>query len=166
VDILMTFGSLATAAAKPATSSVPIVVLGVVDPVGQGLVSNLAHPEANLTAPTRGASLASKQVELLRDMVPGVSRIAFLWNPESPGNEGNAREHHAAAPAPRLELHDVPVRTPEEIAAALETIRSIGPQALRLLSEEVFNAHKPEWLGFAAHQHPIRPERQSWVLSS
>jgi putative transposase len=131
MEVLMTFGSLPTAAAKAATSSIPIVMMGVVDPVGLGLVSNLARPEDNLTGNTYGTpDLASKQLELLRDLAPAVSRIAFLWNPEAPGNRGNAREHHAAASALGLDLQDVLVHRPEEIAPAFEIIRGMRPDAV------------------------------------
>jgi putative ABC transport system substrate-binding protein len=165
VEVLITFGSLPTAAAKEATSSIPIVMLGVVDPVGLGLVSSLARPDANLTGNTYGTpNLASKQLELLRDVAPAVSRIAFMWNPEAPGNRGNARAHHAAALALGLDLQDVLVRTPEEIPPAFEMIRSIRPDALRLLSETVFNQYKPEWLGFAASQRlPAMYQQLEWV---
>jgi putative ABC transport system substrate-binding protein len=165
VEVLMTFGSTATAAAKAATPSIPIVMVGVGDPVGLGLVSNLARPDANLTGNTYGApNLASKQLELLRDVAPATSRIAFLWNPEAPGNQGNAREHHAVAPALGLDLQDVLVRVPEDIAPSCDIIRGIGSDALRLLSDSVFNQHKPEWLGFAASQRlPAMYQQLDWV---
>jgi putative ABC transport system substrate-binding protein len=167
MEVLMTFGSLPTAAAKAATSRIPIVMVGVGDPVGLGLVSNLARPDANLTGNTYGTpNLASKQLELLRDMAPGVSRIAFLWNPEAPGNRGNAREHHAAASGLGLDLQDVLVHTPEEIAPSFEIIRSMRPDALRLLSETVFNQYKPQWLGFAASQRlPAMYQQLDWVAA-
>jgi len=89
-----------------------------------------------------------------------------LWNPDSPGNAANAREHHAIAPALGLRLHDVPVRTTEDIAPAFEAIRAIRPHALRLLSEEVFNAHKPDWLDFAASERlPAMYQQLNWVAA-
>jgi putative ABC transport system substrate-binding protein len=171
VEVLMTAGSTATAAARAATSSIPIVMIGVVDPVGVGFVSNLARPDANLTGNAYEAGpLASKQLEILRDIAPGIapgiSRIAFLWNPQSPGNAANARSHHALAPSLGLDLHDVQVRTAEEIPRALEAIHRIGPDALRLLPEEVFNRHKSAWLGFAAEERlPAMYQQLDWVAA-
>ena len=140
-------------------------MLGVVDPVGLGLVSSLARPDANLTGNTYGApNMASKQLELLRDVAGGISRVAFLWNPESPGNRGNARDHQAAAPDLGLELLDVPVRTPAEISTVLDNIRMMKPQAMRVLSDPVFNDYKPQWLGFARSERlPAMYQQLDWV---
>jgi putative ABC transport system substrate-binding protein len=157
MEVLLTGGSTATAAAKAASSTVPIVMVGVGDPVGLGFVSNFGRPGANLTGNAYEAgSIASKQLELLRDISPGVSRIAFLWSPESPGNRSNARAHHEVAPVLGL----------DEIPAAFEMIMRMKPDALRFLSEEVFNRHKPEWLGFAASQRlPAMYQQLDWVAA-
>jgi putative ABC transport system substrate-binding protein len=165
VEVLMTFGSVTTAAAKEATSSIPIVMIGVGDPVGIGLVSNLAHPEANITGNTYAPpELASKQLQLLTDVAPAASRIALVWNPGVPSHPVNAAQHHAAASVLGIELHDVLVRVPEDIAPAFETIRGIDAGALRLLSDVVFNQHKPEWLGFAdSQQLPAMYQQLEWV---
>jgi putative ABC transport system substrate-binding protein len=167
VEVLLTGGSTATVAAKMVTSSVPIVMVGVVDPTGLGLVTNLARPEGNLTGNAYQAGpLAEKQLELLRDVAPALTRIAFLWSPESPGNVANARSHHQVAPALGLDLFDVPVRRPDEIPTAFDRIRAMKPHALRLLSETVFNQHKPEWLGFAADEHlPAMYQQLDWVTA-
>jgi putative ABC transport system substrate-binding protein len=165
VELLVTAGSLATAAAKAATSSVPIVMLGVTDPVGQGLVASLARPGNNITGNTYQApQLASKQLQLLMEVAPTVSRIAFLWNPQNPGMRATAPDHHAAARALGVELQDVLVTLPEEIEQAFETIRNNGLQALRVLSGVAFNQHKSEWLGFAARQRlPAMYQQLEWV---
>jgi len=165
VDVLMTFGSTATVAAKAATSTIPIVMIGVGDPVSIGLVSSLAHPEANLTGNTYAPpDLGSKQLQLLMDVAPISSRTAFLWNPGVPGHVPNAAQHHVAARALGMDLVDVLVRAPEDIAPAFDTIRSIGVGALRLLSDVVFNQHKPEWLGFAASQRlPGMYQQLEWI---
>jgi ABC-type uncharacterized transport system substrate-binding protein len=166
-ELIVTAGSIATVAASSATNGVPIVMVGVVDPVGLGIVSNLAHPGANLTGNAYQAGpLASKQLELLRDVTSGGSRVALLFNPESPGNVANAREHHAIAPALGLDLQDVPVREAAEIPAAFDALRTMKPDSMRLLSEEVFNAHKVEWLGFASTERlPAMYQQLNWVAA-
>jgi putative ABC transport system substrate-binding protein len=138
VEVLATFGSEPTTAARAATTRVPIVMLGVTDPIGQGLVSNLAHPDGNITGNTYQApQLASKQLQLLHDIAPTARRIAFLWNPLNPLHVASAPEHHAAAEALGLELVDVGVSEPGDIEHGIAAITAMGAQALRVLSEGV-----------------------------
>jgi putative ABC transport system substrate-binding protein len=165
VEVLITFGSTATSAAKAATQSIPIVMLGVGDPVGLGLVSNLARPDANLTGNTYGApNPCIEAAGTLERRSPCYVARRLPVESGNPGNGGNAREHHAAAAALGLNLQDVLVRVPEDIVPSFDIIRRIGADALRLLSETVFNQHKPEWLGFAASQRlPAMYQQLDWV---
>jgi putative ABC transport system substrate-binding protein len=85
VDVIVTFGSEATHAAKQATTTIPIVMAGIGDPVRAGFVASLAHPAGNITGNTvLGPELAAKRLQLLKLAVPTVSRVAFLWNPDNP----------------------------------------------------------------------------------
>ena len=85
VNIIVTSGTPATLAAKQATTTIPIVITGAGDPVRSGLVSSLAHPGGNVTGLTvLGPGLAAKRLELLKEAVPNMSRVAFLWNPANP----------------------------------------------------------------------------------
>ncbi len=88
VDVIITVGGLPSArAAQQATRTIPIVVTGTVDPVEAGFVASLARPGGNITGPTILAeALVGKQLELLTEVVPKVSRVAVLWNPANPGN--------------------------------------------------------------------------------
>ena len=84
VDAIATFGSPATQAAKQATTTIPIVMSGIGDPVRAGFVASLAHPGGNITGNTiLGPELAAKRLQLLKLAVPTMSRVAFLWNPDN-----------------------------------------------------------------------------------
>ena len=99
VDLIVTLaGAPAARAAKQATTTIPIVAVAVSDPVGQGLVASLARPGGNVTGlATLFPELAAKRLELLKETLPGVSRVAVLWNAANPGNVIILREVQAAA---------------------------------------------------------------------
>jgi putative ABC transport system substrate-binding protein len=105
VDVIITLGGLPSArAAQQATRTIPIVVTGTVDPVEAGFVASLARPGGNITGPTIIAeALVGKQLELLTEVVPKVSRVAVLWNPANPGNARQLRAAEAAARGVRLQ---------------------------------------------------------------
>src|SRR5262245_56485477 len=87
VDLIVTYGSPATRAARQATSTIPIVMLAIGDPVRAGFATNLARPDRNMTGNSiLGADLIGKRLEVLRDCVPGLARVAFLWNPDNDSN--------------------------------------------------------------------------------
>ena len=98
VDVLVTPSLAAALAAKNATRTIPIVFLDVSDPVAAGLVDSLARPGGNITGFTTIATvLAGKRLELLKETVPKLSRVAVLWNPKSPGSEQSWKESQLAA---------------------------------------------------------------------
>ena len=98
VDVIVTPGSNDTRAAKNATKTIPIVFLGAVsDPVALGLVDSLARPGGNITGFTNiAAVLAGKRLELLKETIPKLSRVAVLWNPQNPGSEQLWKESQVA----------------------------------------------------------------------
>jgi putative tryptophan/tyrosine transport system substrate-binding protein len=82
VDVILTWGTDAVLAAKQATTTIPIVMGAIGDPLGSGIVTNLAHPGANITgSSSRAAELEAKRLQLLKEVVPGLSRVAILFNP-------------------------------------------------------------------------------------
>jgi putative tryptophan/tyrosine transport system substrate-binding protein len=87
VDVIVTFGSPATQAAKQATTTIPIVMIGIGDPVRAGFVTSLAHPGGNMTGNTiLGPEVAPKRLQLLKLAVLTMSRVVFLWNPDNPSH--------------------------------------------------------------------------------
>src|SRR5439155_15937622 len=92
VDVIVTVGGAATRATQQVTKTIPIVMSLVIDPLGSGLVPSLAHPGGNVTGLSIMATdLIGKQLELLQQVVPKVSRVALLWNPNNPGGSSQLR---------------------------------------------------------------------------
>jgi ABC-type uncharacterized transport system substrate-binding protein len=106
-------------AAQRATKAIPIVLSGPADPVAAGLVASLARPGGNITGPTLiSDQLMGKGLELLREVVPNVTRVAVLWNPTNPGNTLQLRGAEAAAAASGVRLLPVQAGAPAEIDSA------------------------------------------------
>jgi putative ABC transport system substrate-binding protein len=120
VDVIVANLTPAVQAAKNATSSIPIVMAAAGDPVGTGLIASLAHPGGNITGLTGiSAELAGKRLELLRELVPGVSRIGLVVNASNPFAKTLLAETQDAAKKAGVQLHVVDVRRPEDVDAAV-----------------------------------------------
>jgi putative ABC transport system substrate-binding protein len=131
VDVIMVTTDPAAAAAKRATRTIPIVMGLSTDPVGTGFVTSLAHPGGNVTGLTSMApELSAKRLELLREAVPGVSRLAFLWNPDVRGALLSYQETEKAAHALRLSVQSVEVARAEDIEGAFTVLAEQRAQAL------------------------------------
>ena len=117
VDVIVTPGANDTRAAKNATKTIPIVFLGTVsDPVALGLVDSLASPGGNITGFTSmGEMLAGKRLDLLRETIPKLSRVAVLWHPQNPGSEQQWKESQLAARELGLQLHSMMVSRANDI---------------------------------------------------
>jgi len=131
VDVLLVGGDPVVAAAKRETQMIPIVMAISTDPVGTGFVASLARPGGNVTGLTNVApELSAKRVELLKEAVPGVSRLAFLWNPDVRGAMFDYKETEGAARSLRLPLQSVEVTRAEDVPRALTAITEQRAQAL------------------------------------
>src|SRR6266699_3200905 len=98
VDVIVTYGTPAAQAAKRATGTIPIVMALIIDPVASGLVTSLARPGGNLTGQSMmSPDLVGKQFEILKELVPKVSRVAVLHNPANPGNAPQVQHAQDAA---------------------------------------------------------------------
>jgi putative tryptophan/tyrosine transport system substrate-binding protein len=122
VDVLVTWSTSAAITAKNATSTIPIVAAVMGDPVGSGLAASLARPGGNLTGLSVGLAqgLASKWVELLKDMVPRLSTLAVIANPATAIDRDLAKELQTIAPAQGLKLRLIEVREPAALDRAFE----------------------------------------------
>jgi putative tryptophan/tyrosine transport system substrate-binding protein len=139
VDVIVTGGGAATQAAQRATRTVPIVMSVVIDPLGSGIVSSLAHPGGNVTGTSMMASdLVGKQFEVLKEVVPKVSRVALLWNPANPGGAPQLREAEAVARALGVRLQTLEARDPQEIDRAFAAMTREQAGALVVLADAVF----------------------------
>jgi putative ABC transport system substrate-binding protein len=139
VDVIVTGGGAATKAAQQVTKTIPIVMSVVIDPLGSGLVSSLAHPGGNLTGTSMMASeLVGKQFEVLKEVVPKVSQVALLSNPANPGSAPQLREAETVARALRVELQTLEARNPQEIDSAFAAMTRARVGALVILADAVF----------------------------
>src|ERR1700730_4213889 len=124
VDIIVTSGTPQVLAAKHATSVIPIVFAGAGDPVGSGLVASLARPGGNATGlSTQSTDLAGKRLEILREAVPGLRRLAILANVGNPAATLEMNEVRAAARTLGLEVITLEIRRGEDIAPAFEALK-------------------------------------------
>ena len=124
VDVIVTYATPPTVAAKQATSVIPIVSAVMGDPVNTGLVASLARPGGNVTGlSTLTPDLAGKRLELLREVVPGVRRLAFLANVSNPITVLERGHVQTAARALGLDVVDLEIRRPEDVAPALEGLK-------------------------------------------
>jgi putative tryptophan/tyrosine transport system substrate-binding protein len=142
VDVIVTWGTATAVAAKRSTSSVPIIFTIVGDPVGSGLVASLARPGANVTGlSTQHADAAGKRLQLIKEVLPDLSRLAIMANIE---NSGGVLEMHEAKVAARklgIEPKMVPIRRGEDISAAMEALKGQA-DALYVAGDALFNTNR------------------------
>jgi putative ABC transport system substrate-binding protein len=134
VDVIVALSTPAARAAKQATSGVPIVAIGMGDPVADGLVDSLAKPGGNVTGTTfLGPELVAKRLQLFKDIVPGLSHVAALWHPHAYSDRtmaGLLQDTRAAAQTLGMRLELVPADSPDEIDGALAAVASARVQGL------------------------------------
>ena len=139
VELILAWSTPAVIAAKQATSTIPIVMLAVGDPVGAGLVASLARPGGNITGLTNSdVELAPKRLQLLKEVLPRLSRVAVLRNPTNLSGELQFRETQAAARSLGIELQLVDVRDPKELEGAFLAMAKARAGALTVLADPMF----------------------------
>jgi len=149
VNVIVAYGSPPTRAARQATSTVPIVMIAVGDPVRAGFATNLARPDRNITGNTiLGPDLIGKRLEVLKDCVPGLARVAFLWNPDNDSNLAFLEELIVAVPALGLQLISVPMRTSEEFERAFAAMMNRKPNAFATTNDLLIQRHIREIIDF------------------
>ena len=156
VAVIVTAGTPATLAVKKATTSVPLVMTAVGDPVGTGIVPSLSHPGGNITGLTAiSTEMDAKRLELLREVVPSVSYIALLWNAGSPLQVLAEKQVQAAAQVLRMRVLSLGVKTEEEIKSALAVMARERLDALLVLADRLLLHHRVLIMDFATrHRLP------------
>jgi len=150
-DLIVATATPALTALALQMRPIPIVFVAVSDPVGQGFVASLARPGGNATGLTFFEfSVVGKMLEVLKQIAPGVSRVALASNPDNLSNLPFLRAIEAAAPTLATELTKVPVRSAAEIEPALATIARQGGNGLMCLPDPFTNAHRDLIVGLAA----------------
>ena len=150
---IVTVGGAATKAAKQVTSSIPIVMSVVIDPIGSGLVTSLARPGSNLTGTSVMANdLVTKQLELLKEVAPNVSRMAVLWNPDNPSGAAAMSHVKAAARSLGVEVQLVEARNPQEIDRAFAAMTRERAGAVVVLPDAIYGNQIKQIVGLAAQR--------------
>src|SRR5262249_5157060 len=151
VDVIVVSDTPSTLAAKRATTTIPIIMVLIADPVGSGLVASLAHPESNVTGLTiMVPDLTAKRLEVLKETLPFASRVAVFWNPDSPSHPKVTEELKAAAPALSMQLSFMSVRAPDQFGAAFLAVKRVRAQVLYVVDDAFFAASVQTILGSAA----------------
>jgi putative ABC transport system substrate-binding protein len=155
-DVIVAFLTQASVAAKHATTTIPIVMVFVSDPVASGLVGSLARPGGNITGTSGQVSaVIGKQLALIRELRPEATRVATLWNPANAiFQQESLREARAGARRLGMQLQLVEARTPADLKRALTTVAGMRPDALLILGEPLFIAHA-RLIGEVVMEHRI-----------
>jgi putative ABC transport system substrate-binding protein len=156
VDIIVTAGTPAALAVKRSTTTIPVVMAAIGDPIGTGLVKSLARPGGNLTGLVAIApDLEGKRLELLTQIVPKLLSVAFLANPANPLHVTSEKQASAAAKALHLKVVFFPVRTDGEFDHAFQAIVGQRSGALIMLADRLFLHHRARIVEFTArHRLP------------
>jgi len=164
IDILITWTTPALVVAQQATSRIPIVGISG-DPVQMGLVASLARPGGNLTGlAILTEELELKNLQLLKEVVPGVARVAVLWNPDNPVWTLTLKRLHEEAPTLGVKLQPLAVRGPGDLEAAFATAAREKAGALLVFREGIFTPLRQRIVNFAAtHRLPAIYGAQSFI---
>ena len=152
VDVIVTHSTPGVLAAKQATSTIPVVMTAVSDPVGSGIIASLARPGRNITglAAYAGLEVVGKMLELLKEVVPKVSRVAVLSNPANRGHALALKEAETSARALGVRLQTLEARGPNEFHSAFAAMARERAGALFVLPDPIFFAHRTQLADLAA----------------
>jgi ABC-type uncharacterized transport system substrate-binding protein len=143
VDVIFAINTSAALAAKNATSTIPIVVTRVSDPIRTGLVASLSHPSGNVTGLTTiSEELEGKRLELLREALPRLVRVAVLWNAANPGHAMNVQEMEVAAPKLGLQVFAIGIKRADELPNAIESAADVHAGALFVIDDLVISSYQ------------------------
>lgn len=152
VEIIVSLGTQGVTAAANATRAIPIVMIGVRDPVGIGLIASLARPGGNVTgvSGSAGLEIVAKQLELLKETVPTLRRVAILSNPANAYHQLAIEELNVAARSLEVQLQLLEARGPNEFDSAFAAMAKEPVGALLVVSDVIFNDHRARLVDLAA----------------
>ncbi len=165
-DVIVTgLGEPAILALKHATSTIPIVMLVSVDPIGAGIVASLARPGGNVTGMSILASeMGGKRLEILKQAVPRANRVAVLWNPGHQGKAAEFKDMQATAAALNVTLQSLEVRAPGDFDSALAIIGRDRPDAMVAFSDPLTVSHRQRIIEYATkHRLPMISELREFA---
>ena len=152
VNVMVMDSTVGTEVAKRATSTIPIVMALVLDPVGSGLIESLAKPGANITGLSMmsNVDLNSKRLQLLKEVIPKLTRAAVIWNPYHPLHAKQVQDLKERASTLAIELSFVVVRAPEQFGSAFSDFTKANAQALYVIEDPLFFANRQTILSLAS----------------
>ena len=165
VDIIFAIATGPAQAAQNATKTTPIVFVNASDPVNAGLVASLGRPGGNLTGLTNtGPDLSAKRLQLLKEMLPGISHIALLWNASNALIARQVQETELAARALKVQLHVVAIRGPADFESAFSAISKARAGGLVVIQDVLTGAHRERIAALAAkHRLPMISEFRNFA---
>ena len=160
VDVIVTQAAESVEAVRAATTTIPIVMASVGDALGAGYVASLAHPGGNITGLTLVATdQSTKRLQLIKELLPTVLRIALLSNANASGHRLQLKEMEPSAAALGLSLHSLPVQRPDEIVSALRAAEEAGAQAILTMDDPLIQSQRAQIVAFGLKQHlPVMGE--------
>ena len=167
VDVIVVTGSPATRAARQTTSTIPIVAIAVGDPLIAGFAASLARPGGNMTGlSSESSDLIGKRLEILRECIPAVARVAFLWNPDNDSNLAFLDELIVAVPALGLQLTSAPIRNADEFEGAFAAVLQRRPNAALVTGDPLLRRYQNRIIDFAAKNRlPAMYQEKEWVAA-
>jgi putative tryptophan/tyrosine transport system substrate-binding protein len=165
VDVIVTNTDVAIAAVKQQTQTIPIVMANSTDPVGTGFVASLARPGGNITGLTGiSPELSAKRLELLKEVVPGLSRVAIMWNPDVRGAVLDHKETQSAARSLGLQLQSVEVSRADDFERAFSRLTTGRAEALIVVASSLAFANRDQLASLAdKHRLPAMYGRREYV---
>jgi putative tryptophan/tyrosine transport system substrate-binding protein len=149
VDVIVAFGTPGAKAAQRATKTIPIVAISIGDPIGAGLVTSLAHPGGNITGNTiLGPDIVTKRLQILKDAIPAVTRVAYLWNPDNPATADILEHLRKAAPLFHMTVVSLEARTVVDFDRVFARVSSDPPDAVLITSDPAHQVHMPAIINF------------------
>ena len=172
VDVIVVPGTPATSAAQKATTTIPIVMANIADPVGSGFVKSLARPGTNITGLSNlTGDLASKHLEMLLNTIPALSRVAVLINPDTSSHVAALKNIQAAAQKSKVTILPAEARTAQEIEKSFSSIKRQNAGAVIVIADPVFGAQRHQIVELAAKNRlptmgPFRSYAEAGFLMS
>jgi len=165
VDVIVVDSTVGAQVAKESTTTIPIVMALVLDPVGTGLVKSLSQPGGNVTGLSMMTTeLKEKRLQVIKDALPHLSRLAVLWNPDHPFHAKVGNDLKMIAPRLSLQLTFMSVRTPGDFEAAFSAAVKAKVQAVYVVDDPVFFAHRDTLFKLVAkHRLPTVHELRRWL---
>jgi putative tryptophan/tyrosine transport system substrate-binding protein len=149
VDVIVAFGTPRAQAAQRATKTIPIVAISIGDPIAAGLVTSLAHPGGNITGNTiLGPDIVTKRLQILKDAIPTVARVAYLWNPDNPATADILEHLRKAAPLFHMTVVSLEARTVVDFDRVFARVSSDPPDAVLITSDPAHQVHMPAIINF------------------